>query len=183
MIKLYSVIHIIADVRKYTLIRKKRAQLNESHLKILKFLKIIYGMMLISPIIYSIIAWFWLQSCPSLAANTTNATLMPLQRHSADNDLHMICAGVGFTAAIAALIIHRKGTRERLIKRVKHKQDHFMKLMLMTWVLFEICALSGLALGIFSMDMSAMTPFTMIALVGLASHPPSQARMRRMIFN
>jgi hypothetical protein len=173
----------MTDVRKYTLIRKKRAQLNESHLKILKFLKMIYGVMLISPIVYSIIAWFWLQSCPSFTASTTNTKVIPLQLHSTDDDLHMICAGIGFTAAIAALIIHRKGTRERFIKRVKHKQEYFMKLMLMTWVLFEICALSGLALGIFSMDMSAMTPFTIIALVGIASHPPSQARMRRMIFN
>ena len=164
------------------MIHKKRTQLNESHLKILKFLKIIYGVMLISPIIYSIIAWFWLQSCPSLNIDKTGANVIPLQLQSNHDDLHMLCAAIGFAAAIAALVIHRKGMKEKYVKRVQRKTEHFMKVMLITWVLFEICALSGLTLGIFSTDMSAMTPFTIVALVGIASHPPSQARMRRTVF-
>ena len=163
-------------------------KLSESQLKTLGFLKVIYWVMLVNPIIYTLLAWFRVQSM-SNDVNTqtpspaTPKHVFPMGTQNQNDDVMILCAGVGFGAAIIALILYRRGMHYRQTKKIAKdkKENHFMKVMLITWVLFEICAASGLALSFITRSLSDITPFIGVSLLGIMSHPPSQGRLRRLI--
>ena len=98
-----------------------------------------------------------------------------------DEGMDLIFSVAGFGLCFIGMLAHRALLKPERIKSNADPAKSFFVAYILSWALFEACTVFGLMVSFLSADPTRIYPFAGVALLAFLSHPPSQARRKRLL--
>ena len=130
-------------------------------------LKILYFALMSSVLIYGVV----------IHITKSNWTEVPV---SNDDQLRLFSV-LGLGACFVGMLINRSFLKKDRLQTQSSPKAGIMLGFILSWALFEACAVFGFAYSFINQDASQFHLFAALSLLSMLAHPPSKARIKTLL--
>lgn len=133
-------------------------------------LKPIYLGMLISLVLYSLVATMMAQNTPSeLALETTT------------EQISVLYSSLAFSVCLLGMILNYILLKPRKIAQSRDPERAIQTVFMMTWACFNIATILGLVMVILSKNLEHYWSLFALSSLSMLSHPPNEGKIKRAL--